>query len=195
MGNKAFTISINELGVSQLYLSQDKIKNISLWPDPHKANYEPLPVKDFMGCGKYVLTDGHTRAYKIYKSGVGDILVSIDDEIVTCDMGAKLYKEFIRWCNRFSVHSIKDLECRIISGKEYDFLWIERCDRLYNLMTALENAVITDRAYTKLRRAGEQKNLLLYGADKELACYYYEDLSGNLWLYSNGRFTVEYSVS
>lgn len=57
-----------------------------------------------------------------------------NDEIVTCELGIKSYKEYIEWCSRLCINTVKDLENRIISNKDYMFLWIERCDRLYNLM-------------------------------------------------------------
>lgn len=142
--NEIFYINIDDLGLSQIYLNQDKLKNILSWFDPLKIDeYEPLPVHDFLGNGKYFLTDGHTRAYISYKRGCSEIPVMIDnDEIVTCDMGRKLYKQYIEWCNRFSINSIRDLESRIIPGDIYDYLWIKRCERAYNLFNAIDNSFI-----------------------------------------------------
>lgn len=93
--NEIFYIDIDELGLSQLYLNQEKVQNISAWFDPLKIDeYEPLLVYDFCGNGKYVLIDGHTRAFSYYKSGCCKIPVRIDnDEIVTCDIGRRLYKD------------------------------------------------------------------------------------------------------
>ena len=189
-------INIEELGLSQIYLNQDKIHNLHTWFDPLKIKeYEPLPVRDFYGNGKYVLTDGHTRAYLCYKSGITKIPVMIDqDDIVTCEMGIKLYREYIRWCNRFHIHTVKDLEHRMITSSDYVFLWIERCDRLYQLISAIENRLITLEVYDDLKKLGESRELFLYGAEKELTYYYYEDKFGYLWILKDKQFIQECHV-
>lgn len=79
--NELFYISIDELRLSQLYLNQDKVDKVFAWFNPLRIDeYDPLPVHDFSKKGKYVLTDGHTRAYVLYKSGVGHIPVVIDND-------------------------------------------------------------------------------------------------------------------
>ena len=188
--NKRFYIDIDELGSSQLYLNQDKLEDILGWYDPLKINeYEPLPVYDFHGNGKFNLTDGHTRAYVLYRSGVSKIPVMVDnDEIVTCELGQILYKEYTEWCIRFGINTVKDLERRIISNNDYEFLWIERCDRLYNLIIAMEESLITLKDYENLKMIGKNRELILYGANKNVSSYYYEDTSGYLWTYKDREF-------
>lgn len=188
-------VNIEELGLSQIYLSQDKIQNILSWLDPLKIyDYEPLPVRDFIGNGKYVLTDGHTRAYLYYINGITEIPVMIDqDDIVTCDLGSNLYKEYIGWCNRYHIHTVKDLEHRIIPSEDYEFLWLERCDRLYNLIHTIGNSLSSEK-YEELKKLGENRELILYGADKDLSRYYYENKKGDLWVYTDGLFSKERKV-
>lgn len=191
--NEMFYISIDELGVSQLYLNQEKIDNVLAWFNPLIIDeYEPLPVHDFSKKGKYVLKDGHTRAYVLYKSGVSQIPVVIDnDEIVACDFGIKSYKEYIEWCNRLCINTVKDLENRIVTNQEYEFLWIERCDRLYNFMIKIDEGMITLEEYVDLKKIGEDIDLNIYGCDKDVSTYYYESASGDLWTYNNRQFTLE----
>jgi hypothetical protein len=185
-------LSIEELGVSQLYLSEDKIHNVQSWFNPSKIkDYEPLPVRDFYGKGQYVLTDGHSRAYLYYKSGITSIPVVIDqDDIVTCGLGTSLYREYIAWCERYHIHTVKDLEHRIIPSDDYNFLWLKRCDRHYHLIHGIGNRISPEH-YEELKRQGEIRDLTLYGADEELSCLYYEDLKGNLWIYRQGQFILE----
>ncbi|NLK27254.1 MAG: hypothetical protein GX306_02760 [Clostridiales bacterium] len=192
--NEIFYIDIDKLGLSQLYLNQDKVQNISAWFDPSKIDeYEPLPVHDFWGNGKYVLTDGHTRAFLYYKSGCCKIPVMIDhDEIVTCDIGRRLYQEYVEWCNRNSVYTVKDLESRIITSNDYEFLWIERCARVYNLFNAIEEGTIGSKDIESLKKIGKDRDLFLYGASNNVSSFCYEDKSGNLWLYQNEEFIREY---
>lgn len=82
MGEKkdVIYIDINELGLSQLYLSKAKIDKVMIWFDPLKCDeYEPLPVHDFMNNGRLVLTDGHSRAYVAYSYGISRIAVRAKD--------------------------------------------------------------------------------------------------------------------
>lgn len=98
-------------------------------------NFQPLPVNDF-GNNTYTLTNGHTRTYAAYKNGVSVLpVVYNNDDIVTNQVGQKLYNEDIAWCKRFNLFHIKHLEGRIFNKTEYQKLWIERCDRSYNLLT------------------------------------------------------------
>ena len=54
-------LNIDLLGLSQIYLSSDKIASVMEWFDPQRMdNFQPLPVHDF-GNNIYALTDGHTR--------------------------------------------------------------------------------------------------------------------------------------
>ena len=188
-------LHIDEIGLSQLYLNQEKLHRIQAWFDPLKIDdYEPLPVRDFLNNGKYVLTDGHTRAYIYYKSGMSKIPVMIDqDEIVTSPLGNRLYREYMEWCNRFRIITVKDLEQRIIPADAYEFLWLERCNRLYHLMKAVEDRVISVENYEYKKKLGEDRELQLYGTNEELCIYYYEDLEGKLFLYKDGELTKEYS--
>lgn len=191
--NELFYIDIEELGLSQIYLNQDKLQSIMSWYDPLKIKeYIPLPVRVFRDNGKYTLTDGHTRAYFLYKNGVKQIPVRIDeDEIVTCNLGRKLYQEYIGWCDRFSINNIKDLEHRIVSDTDYKYLWIERCDRLYQLITALEDKTINHNEYDERKKSGESRGLLLYGASNDLSAFYYEDMAGNRWICRDREFMKE----
>ncbi len=162
-------INVEELGLSQMYLNHEKLQRLRAWYDPHKMDeYEPLPA-------------------------ISKIPVVIDqDEIVTCALGNRLYQEYIGWCNRLGINTVKDLEHRIISADAYEFLWLERCNRLFHLMKAVEDRVLPYEAYEARKQLGKNKQLLLYGADEELRSFYYEDLRGNLYLYKDGQFTKEH---
>ncbi len=104
-----------DLGISQLYLCERKIRGVMGWFDPSQAAaHAPLPVRNF-GSGRFTLTDGHSRAYVAYKQGVKRLLVVQDEEeIVTGETGQKLYRQDILWCERFSLRTIGNLENRIL---------------------------------------------------------------------------------
>jgi hypothetical protein len=180
LSNNTFKIDILSLGISQIYLNQRKIQEIESWFDiTHTDSYSPLPVKDF-GNGRYTLTDGHSRAYVAFQKGLKHIWVSLDKDVIVCnEVGQRIYRTAISWCDRFSIHTIKDLEQRIISDAMFHELWVKRCDRMYTLIT------------TKFRMLPAQENMHLYGVEKDLSVFYYEDNVGNLYKLSHGKMIRE----
>lgn len=170
---------IMELGVSQIFLNEDKIKAVEEWFDLGNMHiFEPLTVRDF-GNGKYTLTDGHSRAYVAYKNGITVIPIVYDnDEIVAGEIGQKLYKTYIEWCNRFFTFNISHLAKRIINNDDYQRLWIERCDRSYNLLTQM-----TEEECQLIQ--SKKPNLFLYGASDDLSELYFENSEGESVVYQN----------
>lgn len=170
---------IIELGLSQIYLNEKKIKAIEQWFNPNSMDtFEPLMVHDY-GNGKYTLTDGHSRAFVAYKNGVTEVPIIYDtDEIVAGEIGKKLYMADIEWCNRFSICNISYLQHRIISDEEYRRLWIERCDKSYNLLV---------QTTEEERELIQNKNpkLFLFGASSDLSEVYFENANGEEVVYKN----------
>lgn len=168
-----------ELGLSQIYLNEEKIKAIEKWFNPDDMSiFEPLPVRNF-GNGRYTLTDGHSRAYVAYKNGLKQIPIIYDnDDMVAGKMGQKLYRVDIKWCDRFHIDNISCLESRILTNEEYQRLWIGRCDRSYDLLTQTTEE---DRELMQKK----VPELFLYGASVELSEIYFENLSGELYVYKD----------
>lgn len=163
-----------KLGVSQLYLNQFKIEKVKKWFDPnHMDLCAPLPVYDF-GNGRLTLTDGHSRAFVAYQYKI-EIPITYDtDNLVTSEEGQLLYKNDIVWCKRFNIHSVADLETRIVDSSKYQRLWINRCEHAYNLLTQTSEC---ERKQIQQQHAG----LFLYGANKDLTTYYFENKFGQLF--------------
>ncbi len=174
-----------ELGLSQIYLNEDKVKAIEKWFNPDDMSiFEPLPVHDY-GNGKYTLTDGHSRAYVAYKYGLIQIpIIYDDDDMVAGEMGQKLYNADIEWCNRFGIENISHLKSRILTNKEYQRFWIGRCDRSYALLTQMTKE---DRK----RLQDRVPELFLYGASEDLVEIYFENLSGELFVYRDKLVSCE----
>ena len=168
-----------ELGLSQIYLNRDKINVIEKWFNPEDmSNFIPLPVRDY-GNGKYTLTDGHSRAFVLYKNGFTHVpIVYDDDDMVAGEVGQKLYREDIKWCERFEIVNIAQLGNRILSGEKYRKLWIERCDKSYNLLMQTTEAE-RDRIQDKFPA------LFLYGATEDLSELYFENSHGELFVYKD----------
>lgn len=180
---------ITELGISQIYLNEAKIDLIRKWlPKQDIDKMEPLPVRNF-GNQKYTLTDGHSRAFAAYTMGYKNVPIIYDeDDIVSNELGEKLYNIDICWCERFGLSNISDLSSRIISDEKYQYFWIERCSRSYNLVTLL-SIKEAERIQSLF------PNLFLYGVSENLTSYYYENLSGNLFIYTNESLNNDDSIS
>ena len=163
-----------ELGVSQLYLNQSKLENIKKWFTPDYTDLcAPLPVYDF-GTGRLTLTDGHSRAFVAYQYKIKIPIVYDTDEIVICEEGQLLYQNDIDWCQRFKIRTVADLESRIVDSSKYHYLWIERCNRAYNLLTKTnENE--------RIQIGRQHPDLFLYGANDDLTIYYFENIYGKLF--------------
>lgn len=169
-------INIDALGLSQIYISREKYASVTEWFHPENMEaFQPVPVYDF-GNGFYTLTDGHTRALVAYQNGVFAIPAIYDnDDIVTGLIGQMLYKADIEWCARFGLNHIKQLGDRIIDKDLYKKLWIERCDRSYNLIMGT-----TESDRVKLQ--GLNPTLFLYGASEDMSELYFENASGDLFV-------------
>lgn len=178
-------INIDSLGLSQIYLSSAKIASIIEWFDPQcMDNFQPLRVHNF-GNNTYTITDGHTRAYIAYKNGVSVLPVSYDnDDIIVNQVGQMQYRANLDWCKRFKLSHIEHLRNRILSRSAYQKLWIERCDRSYDLLTQTSHS-------EHMRLQNLAPNLFLYGASKDLSILYFEDEAGKLFVYKNGILMSE----
>lgn len=168
-----------DLGLSQIYLNADRILAIEKWFVPDDMSiFEPLPVHDF-GNGKYTLTDGHSRAYVAYKNGITHIPIVYDlDDIVVGEKGQMLYRADIEWCKRFHIENISHLEKRILTGEQYQKLWMERCDKSYYLLTQT-----TEKEREQLQSI--EPEYFLYGASEELTELYFENREGKIYEKTN----------
>lgn len=178
-------MNIDLLRLSQIYISSEKIASVTKWFKPQcMENFQPLPVHDF-GNNMYTLTDGHTRAYVAYKNGVSVLPVVYDhDDIVTDQVGQMLYKADIDWCERFKLSHIKHLGNRILNKSAYQKLWIERCNRSYNLLTKTSYK-------ERIQLQNLAPDLFLYGASENMSVLFFENEQGELFLLEDNMLTLE----
>ena len=103
-------------------------------------NFDPIPVRDFTGNGKLVLTDGHTRTYIAWKTGIKELPAIYDNdiELVSNDISLEMYINCIKWCERLQIKEISNFSKRVLSEKKYKELWEKRCDKMHNLVKALK---------------------------------------------------------
>ena len=163
-----------DLGISQLYLNKSKLIDIEKWFDSKRMTLcQPIPVYDF-GDGRLTLTDGHSRAFIAHQHKTKIPIVYDTDDIVTNELGQQLYKNDIAWCRRFNLQTVADLEPRIVGSSQYQCLWVERCERAYNLLTKTK-----ERERLQIER--QHTDLFLYGANAELTLFYFENQQGQLF--------------
>lgn len=160
------TVPIAILGVSQLYISTEKLARVRAWLDP--ARMPPLPVRDF-GNGRLTLTDGHTRAVAAYLAGLREVPVARDDDPIFEDPDTvREYRADIEWCDRHGIKCPADLAEQLVSGPDYEILWDRRCDR--------GQALVARKA-----PAPDFCGLYLYGCEPDGSAFYYEDADGTLY--------------
>lgn len=170
---------VKELGISQIYISEDKLKRVGEWFSPEALQQVPLPVHDF-GNGRYTLTDGHTRAFYAWRTGIQYVPVVYDmDDIITCAEGQMLYGMDIEWAQWYSLHSVADLAKRVVSGEDYKRLWIDRCDAGYELMTRT-----TPEQRERLSKLCP--SMQLFGASSDLHTFYFENREGRVFEVQSG---------
>lgn len=126
-----FVFDINELQPSQLYISEAKLESVRLQWDAEVML--PLPVRDLDG--RWVLTDGHTRALEAWLRGIRQITVWRDED----DLDWEAYRICVGWCVAEGIHSPADLVGRIIPHERYQTLWIDRCGQMQASLEAMRS--------------------------------------------------------
>ena len=184
---ETFEIAIEELGVSQLYLNQRKLEAVrEKTLEEDFTGFDPLPVYDF-GDGRKVLTDGHSRAFVALQKGQKTLQVYWDnDPNTTGKLSQKMYKMFLEWCEKAGVRTLSDLQSRVLQAPGYEFFWLERCRRGYNLITTRNKG-----ALDKGRELSPE--MTLYGVERNLHTFYFEDEQGKLFKHYDGELRQERS--
>ena len=186
---ETFEVPILNVGVTELYLNQRKleaVREISLKED--FAGFSPLPVYDF-GDGKPTLTDGHHRAFFMWQQGKPTLTVYWDtDANVTSKVSQKMYHLMLDWCKNAGVDNVSKLQSRILQPAGYELFWLERCRRGYTLLNNRNKQAI-DQA--KALAPG----LTLYGAERDMRTFYFEDGQGKLSKHYDGEHKPERSDS
>ena len=85
---------------------------------------EPIPVRKLGN--QVVFVDGHTRAFAAFLLGWSEIPVYWEDEELDWDE----YEVCVRWCKEGGIHVIADLKNKVVSPKDYQVLWLDRCRRM-----------------------------------------------------------------
>lgn len=119
---KIFPFPLAALQPSQLYINQEKLNILQETIDfSDLSAIPPLPIKTIND--EIVMTDGHTRAYAAYLAGQKYVPAFWDQD----DLDWEAYQICVDWCRQEGIHSVADLEGRVVSAEDYERLWYQRC--------------------------------------------------------------------
>jgi len=129
-----FTIDINLVQPSQLYINRDKLEKIQLEYE-QTGKLKTIPIKKLNQ--EIIFTDGHTRAFYANSIGLSEILVEWDED----ELDWEMYEICVNWCKKENIFSIKDLNSRVISNEQYKKDWLLRCSNLSDELSSTKKSI------------------------------------------------------
>ena len=134
-------VNITDLHPTQLYLSEKKLQAIQMLDQSADIiNVDPISVLAFGN--RFLITDGHHRAYQALLAGRDMISAEFDR-----DGGDALYALYAQACEERKIASVLDLKNRILPQDEYEAKWYNWCDGFNQAATLLlkKKADATDK--------------------------------------------------
>ena len=128
---KEVEVNITDLHPTQLYLSEKKLQAIQMLDQSEDIiNVDPISVLAFGN--RFLITDGHHRAYQALLAGRDMISAEFDR-----DGGDELYHLYAQACEERKITSVLDLKHRILPQEEYEAKWYNWCDGFNQAATLL----------------------------------------------------------
>ena len=128
---KEVEVKITDLHPTQLYLSEKKLHDIQMLDQSADIiNMDPISI---LAVGnRFLITDGHHRAYQALLAGRDMISAEFDR-----DGGDELYALYAQACEERKIDSVLDLKNRILPQDEYEAKWYNWCDGFNQAATLL----------------------------------------------------------
>ena len=124
-------VKITDLHPTQLYLSEKKLQAIQMLDQSVDIiNVDPISVLAFGN--RFLITDGHHRAYQALLAGRDTISAEWDR-----DGGDELYHLYAQACEERKIYSVLDLKNHILPQDEYEAKWYNWCDGFNQAATLL----------------------------------------------------------
>lgn len=123
---RVFQMGLERLQPSQLYISAEKLRAVRTGTDQP----EPIPIRQ-LGA-HLIMTDGHTRAFAAWSSGLDEVPVVWDMDELDWDA----YRICVQWCVQEGIHTIAGLQDRVIDAQAYQALWLDRCAAMHRDLAA-----------------------------------------------------------
>ena len=132
-------VKITDLHPTQLYLSEKKLHDIQMLDQSAKIiNVDPISVLAFGN--RFLITDGHHRAYQALLAGRDMISAEFDR-----DGGDEIYHLYAQACEERKITSVLDLKNHILPQDEYEAKWYNWCDGFNQAATLLLNGKADER--------------------------------------------------
>ena len=114
--------NIADLHPTQLYLSEKKLQDIQMLDQSAEIiNMDPISILTFGN--RFLITDGHHRAYQALLAGRDTISAEWDR-----DGGDELYHLYAQACEERKIYSVLDLKNHILPQDEYEAKWYNWCE-------------------------------------------------------------------
>lgn len=124
-------MKLSQIQPSQLYINSERLSEVIMALDRLKPDLiKPVPVKKLGD--KIVLTDDHTMVLAAFLRGVSEVRVYWEED----ELDWNAYEVCVEWCRKEGVRTIADLKNRVVSPKEYDVLWVNRCKKMQQELEA-----------------------------------------------------------
>ena len=124
-------VKITDLHPTQLYLSEKKLQAIQMLDQSVDIiNVDPISVLAFGN--RFLITDGHHRAYQALLAGRDTISAEFDR-----DGGDEIYHLYAQACEERKISSVLDLKHHILAQDEYEAKWYNWCDGFNQATTLL----------------------------------------------------------
>lgn len=130
---KLFMMKLGEIQPSQLFINSEKLSLVMKTFDVTPRSIEPIPVKKIGE--QIVFVDGHTRAFAAFLKGMSEVKVYWEEDELDWDE----YEVCVDWCKKEGINTIADLKERVIPSKEYQVLWLDRCEKMQRELEAKRN--------------------------------------------------------
>lgn len=127
-------MKLYEIQPSQLFISSEKLAQVMKTLDPTKPeSFEPIPVKKLGN--QVIFVVGHTRAFAAFLHGLSEVKVYWEEDELDWDA----YEICVKWCIDEGIYTIANLKDRVVSSKEYEVLWLKRCEKMQQDLEAKQN--------------------------------------------------------
>ena len=130
---KSFMMKLGEIQPSQLFINSEKLSLVMKTFDVNPRSIEPIPVKKIGE--QIVFVDGHTRAFAAFLKGMSEVKVYWEED----ELDWNEYEVCVDWCKKEGINTIADLKERVIPSKEYQVLWLDRCEKMQRELEAKRN--------------------------------------------------------
>ena len=132
-------VKLTDLHPTQLYLSEKKLHDIQMLDQSEEIiNLDPISI---LAVGnRFLITDGHHRAYQALLAGQDMISAEFDR-----DGGDELYDLYAQACEERKIDSVLDLKHRILPQDEYEAKWYNWCDGFNQAAILLLNGKADER--------------------------------------------------